>query len=332
VKISIRYVLTRGAARLQAAGIESARLDARILFSWAMGISSDNLFFAEMTSAQVETFDSLIGRRAAREPLAYITGRKEFWSLEFDVGPGVLIPRPETETLIEEALSRFPDVKAPLRVLDIGTGSGCLLIAFLKERARATGLGIDTSSDALAYARRNAARHDVSVRCDFAPVVSRPGRQVHQGSPALEARNNSWWPGCLGGESSQQLRGSACQFDVILANPPYLTDEEFAASAPEIRDYEPQLAFAAGHDGLAAFRAFLPLVAKSLSPAGMAFLEIGLNQADRVSEIVMNAGLEIRGGVPDLCGIPRCLGIGRAGVGLPLAPLKNSVGKEPANR
>jgi release factor glutamine methyltransferase len=286
VNTSVRETLARGVARLQAAGIETARLDARILLSWALGISSDDLFSARTTSAEVETFESLIRRRAAREPLAYITGRKEFWSLKLEVGPGVLIPRPETETLIEEALRQFPDTEAVLRLLDIGTGSGCLLIAFLTERHRATGLGIDISQDALAYGRRNAARHGLSARCSFETVDSPP-----------------------------QLRGAAWKFDVILANPPYLTDEEFAASVREIRDYEPQQAFTAGQDGLAAFRAFLPIVAESLSPAGMAFLEIGMGQADKVREIVMNAGLEIRSVVPDLSGIPRCLVIGRAGSG-----------------
>jgi release factor glutamine methyltransferase len=286
VKTSVREALARGTAQLQAAGIESARLDARILLSRALGISSDDLFSAETTSAQVETFESLIRRRADREPLAYVTGRKEFWSLEFEVGPGVLIPRPETETLIEEALRQFPDAEASLRVLDIGTGSGCLLVAFLSERARATGLGIDTSRDAIPYARRNAARHGLGARCSFEMMDSQP-----------------------------RLRGAAWEFEVILANPPYLTDEEFAASSTEIRDYEPQQAFAAGHDGLAAFPAFLSIVAESLSPAGMAFLEIGMGQADRVTEIVMNAGLEIRRVVSDLCSIPRCLAIGRAGVG-----------------
>jgi release factor glutamine methyltransferase len=286
VKPSIREALTRGAARLQAAGIESARLDARILLSRALQISADNLFSAAVTPAQIEIFESLIGRREAREPLAYIIGGREFWSLEFEVGPGVLIPRPETETLIEEALRRFPETKDGLRVLDIGTGSGCLLLAFLKERAGATGLGVDVSEVALAYARRNAVRHGLSARCSFGTGVS-----------------------------PSPLRGSARKFDVILANPPYLTDEEFMTSSEEIRDYEPQLAFAAGHDGLVAFRAFLPLVAECLSPAGIAFLEVGARQVDRVAEIIMNAGLEICDVIPDLSSIPRCLVIGRAGVG-----------------
>jgi release factor glutamine methyltransferase len=353
VKISIREALARGAALLQAAGIESARLDARILLSQALGIPSGDLFFAEATPARIEIFESLIRRRAAREPLAYITGRKEFWSLEFEVGPGVLIPRPETETLVEESLRRFPDTDAPLRVLDIGTGSGCLLIASLKERPNAIGLGIDSSAAALAYARRNAARHKLDDRYWFelveaADAQSRQVNTQRRGGAGVEdvepprrqdaedflrafGRHISLAPWRLGGFPSQ-LRDLAREFDLILANPPYLTDEEFAASAPEIINYEPRAAFAAGPDGLEGFRSFLPLVAASLSPGGMAFFEIGTGQVDKVSKIIMNGGLEVRHAVDDLSGIPRCLAIGRAGEGCQLAPLKNSVGKEPATR
>lgn len=286
MKTSVREALARGAARLQAAGIESPRLDARILLSEALGVSPDGLFSREeVTPAQLEIFESLVARRAVREPLAYIIGRKEFWSLEFEVGPGVLIPRPETETLIEEALRVFPDTEAPLRVLDIGTGSGCLLIALLKERPNATGLAVDISEDALACAWRNAARLGVATRCRFEPASQLP----------------IW----------------TSKFDVILANPPYLTDAEFAASAPEIKDHEPRQAFAAGFDGLDAYRGFLPLVAECLSPTGAAFFEIGTDQAEKVTEIVMGAGLEVRRGISDLSGIPRCLVIGRAGKGSP---------------
>jgi release factor glutamine methyltransferase len=311
---SVREVLARGAARLQAAGIESARLDARVLLSYALGIPSDALFPADAGENQVERFESLIARRAAREPLAYITGRKEFWSLDFEVGPGVLIPRPETETLVEAALRRFPDAAAPLDVLDMGTGSGCLLIAFLKERRNARGLGIDTSEVALAYARRNATRHGLAVRCSFEEAISQSRHQGHQGGPARKARmDDSWCPWCLGGQLPLRSHDSGDKFDVILANPPYLTNEEFAASMPEIRDYEPRQALAAGGDGLAAMRAFVPGFVRLLAPAGLAFLEIGAGEAGKVAEIVMAAGLEVRQSVSDLSGIPRCLVIGRAG-------------------
>ncbi|HTT85672.1 MAG TPA: peptide chain release factor N(5)-glutamine methyltransferase [Rhizomicrobium sp.] len=312
---SLREALTRGMARLQAADIESARLDARVLLSHALGIASDGLFPPESRADQIESFESLVTRRAAREPLAYIIGRKEFWSLDFEVGPGVLIPRPETETLVEEALRQFPDAKRPLNVLDMGTGSGCLLIAFLMERQNAGGLGIDVSEAALACARRNAARHGLSARCDFDAVVSPLGHQEHQGNSARATRSDSSCSRRLDGQFFPQNPGSADQFDVILANPPYLTDEEFAASMAEIREYEPCQALAAGPDGLVAMRTFVPAFTRLLAPAGLAFLEIGAGQAEEVAEIVTDAGLEVRRMVSDLSGIPRCLAIGRAGEG-----------------
>jgi release factor glutamine methyltransferase len=280
VNTAAREILARGAAQLQAAGIESARLDARVLLSEALRVSSDSLFPAGCTPAQIADFEAHIARRAAREPLAYITGRKEFWSLEFEVGPGVLIPRPDSETLVEEALRQFPDPEAAVRVLDIGTGSGCLIVAFLKERPNAFGLGSDSSLAALAHARRNASKHGLSDRCQF-----------------------------------EIAPGVAQEFDLILANPPYLTDEEYQASPPEIRKYEPQRAFVAGADGLAGFRDFLPIVVESLAPDGTALFEIGLGQADEVTGIVMDAGLEVRHSVHDLSSIPRCLAVGRVGEG-----------------
>lgn len=302
MSIPAREVLARGTAQLQAAGIESARLDARVLLAQALGISSAESLPAEPTPGQAEIFESLIARRAAREPLAYITGRKEFWSLEFEVGPGVLIPRPETETLIEEALRHFPARNEMLSVLDIGTGSGCLLIALLKERPGAHGVGIDISGEALAFARRNATRHDLDDRCSF-----------ELGEVQELSRDSS-------STDPSHFRASAQKFDLILANPPYLTDEEFLASQWEIREFEPRLAFAAGSDGFEAFRAFLPLVARWLSPGGMAFFEIGAGQMEAVGKIVMNSGLEVRHVRHDLCGVPRCLAIGRAEEGSWLAP------------
>lgn len=281
MKISTREALARGAAQLHAAGIESARLDARILLSRAMEVPTDRLFLSEPSPDQNEIYETLIARRIGREPLAYIVGTKEFWSRDFEVGPGVLIPRPESETLMEDALHRYPDAGAPLRALDIGTGSGCLLISFLLERQSATGVGIDTSSAALRYAKRNAARHGLGDRC------------------VLETK----------------LRRAAFQFDIIFANPPYLTDAEFEDTAPEIHEYEPRQAFVAGPDGLEAMRTFLPIFVHGLTADGLGFLEIGAGQAELVTGIARAAGLELRHVVHDLSGIPRCLVFGRAGKG-----------------
>jgi release factor glutamine methyltransferase len=287
VSVSARDALARGVARLREAGIDSARLDVRVLLAQATDIAADAIFGSEAVSAgQLACFDAVVARRAAREPLAYITGEKEFWSLPFAVGPGVLIPRPETETLIDSALRDFADSACAVRVLDVGTGSGCLLIAFLRERPHATGLGIDNSEAALAYARRNALRHDLAGRCrlELCPI---PGHSF------------------------------ACEFDVIFANPPYLTDAEFEASAPEIHDHEPQEALAAGPDGFAGIREVARLLPRALDAAGRAYIEVGVGQAPAAAGILGAAGLEVRRVEPDLSGVPRCLVIGRPGKGGP---------------
>jgi len=299
VSPSIREALARGAERLHAAGVESARLDARALLSFVLGIASDGLFCVdEIDESQIGNFGSLLERRMRREPLAYITGEKEFWSMNLEVGPGVLIPRPETETLLDEAFRAFPDTGASLRVLDIGTGSGCLLLAHLRERPNATGLGIDTSENALACARRNAARHGLAARCRF---------EFRDMSDRCDA------PRRADAKSSLGLRAAAGRFDVILANPPYLTDTEFESSPPEIRNYEPRQALAAGADGLDAFRALAPVLRDSMTDSGLAFVEIGAGQAEKVRGIIIQAALELRRVASDLSGIPRCLVIGQAG-------------------
>jgi release factor glutamine methyltransferase len=275
---STREVLARAALRLADAGVDSPRLDARVLLAKALGVPGDVPFaVSNIDQDQVELFEALVARRAAREPLAYITGMKEFFSLEFEVGPGVLIPRPESETLVEEALSEFPDRDAALDVLDLGTGSGCLVIAFLEQRRHAQGRGVDSSPEALARAARNVGRRGLSQRCTLA----------------------------LGDWTAQGT------FDVVFANPPYLTDKEFARAAPEISRHEPRSAFAAGQDGLAAYRALSLQVARLLKPGGLAFVELGAGQADAVARVFVANGLECRRVAPDLSGIPRCLIAGR---------------------
>lgn len=266
-----------GARLLADAGIDSARLDARVLLAHAMNIETGALPFAGEPSAdELHVFKMLIARRLAREPVAYITGEKEFWSLSFAIGPGALIPRPETETLLQEALAAFPDRLAPLDVLDLGTGSGCLLIAFLVEFANAKGTGLDRSAEALAWAQRNAERSGVAARSRW-----------HQAD----------W----------SKRSPDARYDVIFSNPPYLARAEGAGLAPEIARYEPGEALYAGEDGLDAYRALAPFIARALQPAGRAFLEIGAGQEARVSEILGRLGLEVERVAPDLSGVPRCV-------------------------
>jgi len=272
----LRDAWIEGARRLAAAGIDSARLDARVLLAQVVGVAPEDLFGVRDPSAsQLERFDASIARREAREPLAYITGHKEFWGLPFDVGTGVLIPRPETETLIEQAIREFPDNARPLKVLDLGTGSGCLLISFLASFLAGRGTGVDNSADALRWARRNAEQNGVGSRCEW--------------------REGDW----------NAVENAAS--DVIFSNPPYLALRDAAGLAVEIARFEPPGALFAGPDGLDAYRDLAPVVASGLSPGGKAFLEIGYGQSEAVCEILAERGLEIVRVAADLSGVPRCV-------------------------
>jgi release factor glutamine methyltransferase len=270
-------LLSRAADRLRAAGIARPQAEARLLLAHAMDVPQEAIVAeTAVPDAVAQTrFEDFIARRVGREPFAYIVETREFWSLDFSVGPGVLIPRPESETLIEQALKRFPDKAAPLRVLDLGTGSGCLLLAFLSERPCATGVGIDLSQSALGYARRNVARLGLAARAEF-----------------IEGN----WPAA-----------PQTSFDIIFANPPYIAAGEIATLEPDVAAYEPHLALDGGGDGLDAYRDIASVIAARLTPEGYAFVEIGYGQGKAVSEIFAASGLGFATLVSDLSSIARCV-------------------------
>jgi len=245
------------AKRMAAAGIDSARADARILWDAARG--------------DVAAFDALIARRLTHEPIAYITGHKEFWSLDFDVGPGVLVPRPDTETLIEEAIRLVADRTAPLRIADLGTGSGAILCAALREFPNATGIGWEASPAAYAFAARNAARL-VGARADI--------------------RLGDW-------------NEAVGPFDLVFSNPPYIPAADIESLDPDVAAFEPHTALDGGPDGLDAYRALAGLLPKILAPGGFALLEIGIGQASAMGTLFQK--LQMIRIVPDLAGIPRCV-------------------------
>ena len=269
-------ILDEAALRLRDAGVESPRAEARLLLAHAMGVRREDIISgAYPDEAALTRFHAAVERRIAREPFAYIVGRREFFSLDFAVGPGVLIPRPESELLIEEALRRFPRPDKPLRVLDLGTGSGCLLLAFLAERPKAEGLGIDRSDVALGYARRNAGRLGLAGRARF-----------------------------LRGNWTESVHA---RFDLIFVNPPYVKSGDIHSLAPEVGVHEPASALDGGIDGLDAYRQIAPSLPELLSPSGCAFVEIGEGQAEAVSTIYANANLVVDGTVTDFARIHRCL-------------------------
>jgi len=278
----VRAVLAAGAARLAAAGIVSARLDARVLLAQVLRVEANEVpaLSRDLTAGEQAAYEVSLGRRAAREPLAYISGAKEFWSLDFEVGPGALVPRPETETLIEAALAAFPDRDAPLRILDLGTGTGCILLTALTLYPNATGIGIDASAAALAWAGRNVKRHGLSDRATL---------RLGDWNAARESR-----------------------FDIVFSNPPYLRRAEMAGLEPELA-HEPASALESDPDGLDAYRALGPAIAAVLAPAGRCFVEIGAGQGPAAGAALEQGGLEIQSIVPDLSPVPRCIVVRLAG-------------------
>ena len=270
-------ILDDAALRLREAGVDSPRSEARRLLAHAMGVQQEDIISgaAAPDDEALDRFHRAVARRAAREPFAYIVGRREFFSLNFAVGEGVLIPRPESELLVEEALRRFPDRNEKLNVLDLGTGTGCLLLAFLSERPEAEGLGIDKSEAAVGFAHQNAQELGLAGRARF-----------------------------LRGEWGESVAG---RFDVIFINPPYIKSGDIALLAPEVKAHEPESALDGGKDGLDSYRRIAPLLLQLLSAKGCAFVEIGEGQAEAVTAIFENAKLLIEGTVTDFARIYRCL-------------------------
>lgn len=250
----------RAATEQLGARTDSARLDAELLMAEALGITRSNLFLHHMHEPEPAGFAALVARRAAHEPVAYIRGYQEFFGLPFQVSPDVLIPRGDSETLVEAALAARPNAR---RILDCGTGSGALLLAALSELPQASGVGIDRAGGAVAMARANAERLGLTAR---ARII-----QADWQAPD--------WTAGLGGP-----------FDLILANPPYV--ETGADLASDVRDFEPAGALFSGADGLDDYRILVPQLPGLLAPDGMALVEIGATQAEAVSAIGGAAGLD----------------------------------------
>lgn len=236
---------------------DTPRLDAELLMAQALGVTRSDLLLRHMAGSVPAGFQALVERRLRHEPVAHILGQQEFFGLPFRVSPDVLIPRGDSEVLVEAALAARPDAR---RVLDCGTGSGALLLALLHQLPEASGIGIDRSGAALAVASANAESLGLSGRADMTLADwSRPG-----------------WSGMLG------------TFDLILANPPYV--EEDAALAPSVRAFEPAGALFAGAEGLDDYRVLIPQLPALLAPGGVALVEIGATQADAVGAIAATAG------------------------------------------
>lgn len=274
--------MERAASRLKSAGVDEARKDAWLLLGHVRHQDRATLLagaFDELRLDELRRYQKVVTRRAHREPLAQIVGRKEFWSLDFRITSDVLCPRPDSECLIEAILARAREKSLARRdahrVLDLGTGSGCLLLALLSEFPAACGIGVDVSGRALSIARSNGERLNLADRAHWLCA--------------------SWGAALDGG------------FDVIVSNPPYIAANDAPALEPEIRRYEPQAALFAGEDGLDAYRSLAGDLDRLLTPGGFACLEIGFDQAGPVDALLRDAGLNVVGRRQDLAGIDRCL-------------------------
>jgi release factor glutamine methyltransferase len=251
---------------------DTPRLDAELLLAHAFGIERDELLLRPPAGPVPPAFNELVNRRCAGEPVAYIVGRRAFWNIELEVGPGALIPRADSETLIAAACEHFAKGDGPGRILDLGTGPGTLLLAALDQWPRATGIGIDASEAALAYARRNAERLGLAPRAHF--------------------RRGDW------------ARTVTERFDLLLCNPPYVA--QGAELGPGVAEHEPAEALFAGPDGLEDYRRLAPEVGRLLAPGGLAAIEIGFDQGTSAAALFAAEGLEPRI-AHDLGGRPRAL-------------------------
>jgi release factor glutamine methyltransferase len=259
-QITIAEALREGAHRLGEAGIDNPRLESRLLLAHATGKTSEDLIRDLTARTDKPGFDALIARRMAHEPLAFILGWREFWSLRFRVSAATLIPRPESETIVEAALAAYPAAETPVQVLDLGTGTGCLLLSFLHERPLAFGVGVDLSAEAAELARRNARDLGLDRRSAF-------------------LRGN--WAGPI-----------RARFDLVLSNPPYIATADLATLMPDVASYEPRGALDGGACGLTAYREIIAALPHLLTPSGVAVLELGFGQFDHVSRIAHAAGLQ----------------------------------------
>ena len=254
--------------RLKASGIDTPVIDARLLLEAAAGATRADLLndpHRALTEEQAQTLDAYLERRERREPIAHILGRKGFWTVLLSVGPQVLTPRPDTELVVIAALERL-DPAVPARILDLGVGSGAILLALLAERPAARGLGVDISEEALAVARENAANLGLAARAAL-----------------------------LRGDWTAGLEPAS--FDLVVSNPPYIPTADIPTLDPEVRQYEPLEALDGGPDGLDAYRRLAPEILRALKPGGHFVVEIGHDQAEAVVGLFEAAGagdLELR--------------------------------------
>jgi release factor glutamine methyltransferase len=268
--------IKQGAEQLNAAGIESSRLDARLLMQHVLQCSREALLLREeqtLLSEQQEAYFQLLEKRIAYQPISQITGKREFWGLEFYVTEDTLDPRPNSETLIEAVLRLRPEKSTHHNLLDLGTGTGCLLLSLLREYSQAGGVGVDKSKKALAVAKQNAYHLGLDKRVQWL--------------------NSNW------------TDGISQMFDIVITNPPYIPTETIKTLSADVRDHEPRLAIDGGKDGLDAYRLLAKQVPGVLKPGGLLAMECGVGQAEDIAAMFEIAGMQVNAIEQDLAGIDR---------------------------
>lgn len=278
-----RDLLAATAERLRAAGLAEPAREARLLVKAALGLNDADLIArSEVTveDGHIVLLTALTSRRAGGEPLARLTGRREFWSLDLALAPETLIPRPDTEILVEAALAAFPDRGMALRILDLGTGSGAILAALLAERPQAYGVGVDRAAGAARQAAKN---------LETLGFFGRFGMVVGDWAQAIGTR-----------------------FDLVVSNPPYIVTADIATLEREVREHDPHLALDGGADGLDAYRAIAAALPGLLAPGGRAVLELGAGQEEAVAALLRAHNLAPTPAYRDLAGIPRAIVAGAA--------------------
>lgn len=269
-------ILLNAKQRLREAGIPSYALDAELLLAEALGLTREQvIFYPEREIASSAAYEALLTRRLNREPMAHILGRREFWGREFTVTADTLDPRPDSETLIETVLKLCPDRQKPYNILDLGTGTGCLLLTLIAEYTNACGVGVDISPAALAIAHQNAIKLSLAKRTQF----------------LLEC----WTTGVTG------------TFDIIISNPPYIKASDIPELEPEVSRYEPYSALAGGDDGLECYRDIIPTLHPLLTPEGIVVFEFGKGQETDVGNLLRQHGFSVITEAKDLAGIIRCI-------------------------
>ncbi|PHS78648.1 MAG: protein-(glutamine-N5) methyltransferase, release factor-specific [Rhodospirillaceae bacterium] len=262
--------------RFQTASIDTARLDARLLLGAVLGGGAERVLAEsgrDLSAVEASIFEGFVKRRAGLEPISQILGVREFWSLSFKVTSATLTPRPDTETLIEAALARVKE--QPKRILDLGTGSGCIVLSLLSEWKTTRGLGVDISDDALNVALHNAQKLGFDDRAEF---------------KIADWRDGNWQHG---------------RFDVVVSNPPYIPEADMQDLDADVRVFEPRTALVGGADGLDAYREIIAQLPQMLTPKGLVLFEVGIGQADDVEALLLSAGFRGLEQYPDLSGIAR---------------------------